>query len=72
MTIEKTSPEELLADFQKQYTTLLQENEAMAKKMKENEITILKLAGAIETLNYLNGPTEVPTEEVETPVTAEE
>lgn len=52
MAIEKTSSEELLADFTKQYNTLLQENEGLAKKIKENEITILKLAGAIETLNY--------------------
>lgn len=58
MTIERTSPEELLDDFTKQYNTLLQENEGLAKKIKENEITILKLAGAIETLNYLNQPEE--------------
>jgi UDP-N-acetylglucosamine:LPS N-acetylglucosamine transferase len=58
MAIEKTSPDELLADFTKQYNTLLQENEGLAKKIKENEITILKLAGAIETLNYLNQPEE--------------
>lgn len=58
MTIERTSPEELLSDFTKQYNTLLQENEGLAKKIKENEITILKLAGAIETLNYLNQPEE--------------
>lgn len=58
MAIEKTGPDELLADFTKQYNTLLQENEGLAKKIKENEITILKLAGAIETLNYLNQPEE--------------
>jgi hypothetical protein len=68
MAIEKTSPEDLLADFSKQYNTLLQENEGLAKKIKENEITILKLAGAIETLNYLSQSSEeeAPVEPVET------
>ena len=36
--------------------------EELAKKIKDNEATALKLLGAIETLQYLNPPAPQPTE----------
>lgn len=64
MTIEKSSPEELLAQFREKYETLAKENQELARKIKENESQALKLLGAIETLNYLNTDAE-ETEETE-------
>jgi len=61
---ETTSQEELLTQFRERYQNLLQENQQLSKKIKDNEATALKLLGAIETLEYLEGPT---TEEEETP-----
>ena len=60
---ETTSQEELLTQFRERYQNLLQENQQLSKKIKDNEATALKLLGAIETLEYLEGPT---TEEEET------
>ncbi|QPB07971.1 hypothetical protein [Synechococcus phage S-H38] len=64
MTIEKSSPEELLAQFREKYEALAKENQELARKIKENESQALKLLGAIETLNYLNTDAE-ETEETE-------
>ena len=48
MTIERVSQEEMLAQFKERLQGLVSENEKMAAKIKENEITALKLQGAIE------------------------
>lgn len=58
MTIEKSSPEELLGQFKERYEGLIKENQGLAQKIKENEAQALKLLGAIETLNYLNAEEE--------------
>jgi hypothetical protein len=55
MTIDKSSPEELLATFKERYQSTIAEIEKMKKGIQENEAVALKLLGAIETLNYLNG-----------------
>lgn len=52
MTIEKVSQEEMLGNFQQRYAALIEENKQLADKIKQNEITALKLQGAIETLQY--------------------
>ena len=57
---ENKAPEELLGEFKDRYQSILGENQQLAKKIKDNEQTALKLLGAIETLEYLN-----PTEETE-------
>tara|TARA_B100000123_G_C25441666_1_gene301981 strand:- start:33 stop:245 length:213 start_codon:yes stop_codon:yes gene_type:complete len=57
---ESKAPEELLGEFKERYQSLLGENQQLAKKIKDNEQTALKLLGAIETLEYLN-----PVEETE-------
>ena len=57
---ENKAPEELLGEFKERYETILGENQQLAKKIKDNEQTALKLLGAIETLEYLN-----PSEEEE-------
>ena len=54
MTIEKTSSEELLAQFKERHQNLITENQQLAAKIRENEATALKLLGAIETLEYLS------------------
>ena len=59
---ESKAPEELLGEFKERYQSILGENQQLAKKIKDNEQTALKLLGAIETLEYLN-PT--PPEEVQ-------
>jgi hypothetical protein len=57
-TPEIIDQSELLAQFRTRYETLVRENETLKAKIRENEVTALKLAGAIETLEYLN-PTAV-------------
>lgn len=70
MTIEKSSPEELLAQFKERYQATVAEIEKMKKSIQENEAVALKLLGAIETLSYLNGE-EVSEEVQESEETAE-
>ena len=55
---ETKSPGELTAEFKQSYSDLINENQSLAKKIKDNEQTALKLLGAIETLEYLNPPVE--------------
>lgn len=69
MTIDKSSPEELLGQFRERYQSILTENDQIRKKLQENEAVALKLLGAIETLSYLNGE---PVEEETTEETTEE
>ena len=52
MTIEKVSQEEMLVQFQERLQNIVSENQKLAAKIKENEVTALKLQGAIETLQY--------------------
>lgn len=53
MSIEKSTPQELVAQFRERYQSLLNENQQLSQKIKENETVALKLLGAIETLEYL-------------------
>ena len=53
MAIEKISQPDMLKQFQEQLATLVDENQKMASKIKENEVRALKLQGAIETLEYI-------------------
>jgi len=66
MTIEKSTPEELVSQFKERYQSLVTENQQLAQKIKENETVALKLLGAIEALDYITK------EEVEGDITAEE
>ncbi len=69
--VEKVSPEELKAQFTERLQKLIQENNSLAAKIKENETTALKLQGALETLQYLEDSDGPPTAEVDN-VTTEE
>ena len=60
---ETATQEELLEQFQTRYNNLISENQELAKKIKDNEATALKLLGAIETLQYLNPPEPTEVEE---------
>jgi len=62
MSIEKTTPEELLPQFRDRYQSLISENQQLAQKIKENEAVALKLLGAIEALEYIGTETEVEEE----------
>jgi len=61
MTIEKVSQEEMLGQFKQRYSALLEENKKLADQIKQNEITALKLQGAIETLEYYSAEMEEET-----------
>jgi len=63
MTIEKSTPEELVSQFKERYQTLINENQQLAQKIKENETIALKLLGAIEALEYLGKEDDVETDE---------
>ena len=52
MTIEKVSQDEMLHQFGEKFKALSEENQKLAAKIKENEVNMLKLQGAIETLEY--------------------
>ena len=58
MAIEKISQEEMAESFKNRYTALIEENKKLAEQIKSNEITALKLQGALETLEYLAAPEE--------------
>ena len=66
--VEKVSQEEMQSQFQSRYTALLEENKKLAAQSKQNEITALKLQGAVETLDYF---IEKPEEPEDTDVTDE-
>ena len=57
MTIEQVAQPEMLRQFRERFTALVDENKQLAEKIKENEITALKLQGAIEALEYYNPET---------------
>ena len=69
--VEKVSQDEMLKQFKDRYSALVKENQDLSAKVKENEVTALKLQGAIETLEYYGAATEEPTPETETPETTE-
>ena len=52
-TPETMDEKELLDDFKSRYTKLRDENQQLVAQVKENETQMLKLQGAIETLEYL-------------------
>jgi|TARA_B000000609_G_C23842676_1_gene173748 hypothetical protein len=58
--VEKVSQEEMQSQFQTRYTALLEENKKLAAKIRENEVTALKLQGALETLDYFIEKPEEP------------
>jgi len=60
---ETKDPTVLVGEFKERYQNLIGENQQLAKKIKDNEQTALKLLGAIETLEYLNPPVEEEVEE---------
>jgi len=67
---EQKTPDELQREFKERYQALLGENQQLAKKIKDNEQTALKLLGAIETLEYLNPSEETPEVVEEAPADA--
>lgn len=58
MTIEKVSQEEMLTQFKQRYASVIEDNRKLAEQIKQNEITALKLQGAIETLEYYSSQEE--------------
>lgn len=71
MEIEKISQEEMLSSFRTRYSALLEENQRLSAKMKENEGVALKLLGAIEALSYYIEE-EAPAAEASTEESTEE
>lgn len=65
MAIENANTEELLSSFRERYQSLVEENQKLSQKIKENEVQAIKLLGAIETLEYLEASTEKPVENSE-------
>ena len=62
--MEKVSQESMLKEFRERFAILTAETNQLAAKIKENEVTALKLQGAIETLEYYINP---PAEETASP-----
>jgi len=56
--MEKVSQEEMLSQFKERLTGLVTENQKLSAKIKENEVTALKLQGAIEALEYYTATEE--------------
>ena len=65
MAVEKVSQEQMYSQFKDRYTNLIEENKKLASKIRENEVTELKLQGAIEALEYYGAAGEDDTEEVD-------
>jgi len=65
MAVEKVSQEQMYSQFKDRYTNLIEENKKLASKIRENEVTALKLQGAIEALEYYGAAGEDETEEVD-------
>ena len=64
MTIEQVAQPEMLRQFKERFNVLVEENKELAARIKENEVTALKLQGAIEALEYYNPETvSAPPEE---------
>ena len=52
---EVIDQDKLLGDFKHRYKRLIEDNQRMAKMIRNNEQQALKLQGAIETLEYCLG-----------------
>ena len=65
MAVEKVSQEQMYSQFKDRYTNLIEENKKLASKIRENEVTALKLQGAIVALEYYGAAGEDDTEEVD-------
>ena len=63
MSIEKVPQEQMLSQFQERLQAIIAENQQLSAKIKDNEVTALKLQGAIETLQYYGNESEVTEEE---------
>ena len=59
---ETASLDKYLQEIGKEDLITAEEEVELAKKIKDNEATALKLLGAIETLQYLNPAPPEPTE----------
>ena len=55
---ETVDQEKLLNDFKTRLRAMVEENQQMAQKIRQNEQQALKLQGAIETLEYILDPGE--------------
>ncbi len=55
---ETVDQEKLLNDFKTRLKAMVEENQQMAQKIRQNEQQALKLQGAIETLEYILDPGE--------------
>ena len=53
---ETVDQEKLLNDFKTRLRAMVEENQQMAQKIRQNEQQALKLQGAIETLEYILDP----------------
>lgn len=58
--MERVSQEEMLVQFRERLQKILAENQQLSAKIKENEVTALKLQGAVEALEYYQIPDEEP------------
>jgi hypothetical protein len=54
MSIEQVSQPEMLQQFKERFKILIDENQQLAVRIKDNEQVALKLQGAIEALEYYN------------------
>ena len=50
--VEKVSQTQMLTQLKERLQSLINENQELSKKIKDNEIVALKLQGAIEALEY--------------------
>ncbi len=58
--VEKVSQDNMLAQFQTRLKSLVEENQQLAAKIKENEVVALKLQGAMEALEYYGAKAPEP------------
>ena len=71
--VEKVSQEEMLKNFQDRFQKLIDENQKLAGKIKENEQVALKLQGAMEALEYYqDNPPTPETEETAPDIPADD
>ena len=71
--VEKVSQEEMLKNFQDRFQKLIDENQKLAAKIKENEQVALKLQGAMEALEYYqDNPPTPETEETAPDIPADD
>lgn len=63
---EILAPEVLLEQFKARYDAIVNENQQLLAKIRDNEQVALKLQGAMETIQYLNPELNTPEEKTET------